>query len=65
MTFQVSSLLDEKLKDALIEDVAKEYLEIREEYYECLKVIMIMGSSSLAIQIRSPLLFIMLYVAYC
>lgn len=35
----MSSLLDEKLKDVLIEDVAEEYLEIREEYYECLKVI--------------------------
>ena len=35
---QVSSLLDEKNKDVLIEDVAEEYQEIREEYYETLKV---------------------------
>ena len=45
----MSSLLDEKLKDALVEDVAEEYQEIREEYYECLKVIIIiMCLSSLA-----------------
>ena len=37
----MSSLLDEKLKDVLIEDVAEEYMEIREEYYECLKVTML------------------------
>ena len=37
-TFQVSSLLDEKLRDELVEDVAEEYEEIREEYYESLKV---------------------------
>lgn len=35
---QVSSLLDEKLRDELVDDVAEEYEEIREEYYESLKV---------------------------
>ena len=36
---QVSSLLDEKLRDSLTEDVAEEYQEIREEYYASLKVL--------------------------
>ena len=35
---QVSSLLDDKLRDELVEDIAEEYEEIREEYYESLKV---------------------------
>ena len=39
MNFQVSSLLDEKVRDELVEDVAEEYEEIREEYYESLKVV--------------------------
>ena len=41
---QVSSLLDEKLQDELIEDVAEEYEEIRQEYYESLTVIHVISS---------------------
>lgn len=32
-------MLDEKLRDELVDDVAEEYEEIRDEYYESLKVI--------------------------
>ena len=42
LTSQVSSLLDEKLRYELVEDVAEEYEEIREEYYESLKVLILL-----------------------
>lgn len=35
---QVSSLLDDNLRNELVEEIAEEYEEIREEYYDSLTV---------------------------
>ena len=45
----MSSLLDEKLQDELVEDVAEEYEEIRQEYYESLTVMHVVNSSGMCV----------------